>query len=258
MWGYKYQAKIDSVQNRAIRCFLGVHRFAPNHAIQGDMGWPSSSHRRKLDMCRLWNRLVTMPSSRLPYQVFMIESNMTGNRANNWAREMRKLFDDIELSDVYRLKRTCDLNLVSSSLKYIEEQEWESSRYNKPKLRYYNMVKAIFEPEEYVLSDISKRRRSLIAQLRSGILPLQVEVGRFRNISLCDRVCILCQNGSIEDEFHFVCECSAYSDLRVDMLRKIQNQIPDICTLDPLFQFTVIMADFQKNSSRLCTTSDGN
>ncbi len=34
--------KINTVQIRAIRYFLGNHRFSPNLAINGDMGWSSS------------------------------------------------------------------------------------------------------------------------------------------------------------------------------------------------------------------------
>ena len=34
-WGYKDYNDIDAVQNRTIRYFLGVHRFAPKVAING-------------------------------------------------------------------------------------------------------------------------------------------------------------------------------------------------------------------------------
>ena len=39
VWVFSKFSKIDTVQNRAIRLFLGVHRFASNDAINGDMGW---------------------------------------------------------------------------------------------------------------------------------------------------------------------------------------------------------------------------
>ena len=39
VWGYKPYVQIDNVQNRAMRFFLGVHRFTPNLAITGEMGW---------------------------------------------------------------------------------------------------------------------------------------------------------------------------------------------------------------------------
>ncbi len=38
VWGYCNLDKIDTVQNRALRLFLGVHKCAPNLSINADMG----------------------------------------------------------------------------------------------------------------------------------------------------------------------------------------------------------------------------
>ena len=46
--GFSKFDKIDTIQNRGIRLFLGAHKFVPNAAITGDMGWVSSSVRRKV------------------------------------------------------------------------------------------------------------------------------------------------------------------------------------------------------------------
>lgn len=32
-------SKVNGIQNWAICCFLGVHKFTPMLALQGDMGW---------------------------------------------------------------------------------------------------------------------------------------------------------------------------------------------------------------------------
>ena len=42
VWGYHKFEKINTIQKRAMRIFLGVHRFAPKLALEGDMGWMSS------------------------------------------------------------------------------------------------------------------------------------------------------------------------------------------------------------------------
>ncbi len=47
IWGYQSFGQIDAIQNRAICFYLGVHTFAPNLAINGDVVWISSSVRRK-------------------------------------------------------------------------------------------------------------------------------------------------------------------------------------------------------------------
>ena len=49
-----------------------------------------------------------------------------------------------------------------------------------------------------VTSRLSRSQRSLVAQLRAGILPLAIEVGRFKNIPEENRLCELCDLGEVE------------------------------------------------------------
>jgi hypothetical protein len=39
IWGFRNDQQIDNIQNRAIRYYLGVHRFTPVLALTGDTGW---------------------------------------------------------------------------------------------------------------------------------------------------------------------------------------------------------------------------
>ena len=68
---FKSYTEIDSVQNRAIRYFLGVHRFTPNFAIKGDIGWLSSSMRHWYYMIRMCNKVILMDDIRLTKRIFI-------------------------------------------------------------------------------------------------------------------------------------------------------------------------------------------
>ena len=59
-WGFKERRNSEAVQNRAIRCFLGIHKYFPSLAAQGDMGWIPGTIRRKCEMIRMWNRFNNM------------------------------------------------------------------------------------------------------------------------------------------------------------------------------------------------------
>ncbi len=63
--------------------------------------------------------------------------------------------------------------------------------------------------------------RSLTARI--GILPLHIETGRFRNVNVEEKVCQVCNNGDVENEFHFVSICNAYTTLRNAMYDKIND-----------------------------------
>ena len=70
IWGYGTFDNINAVQNRALRLFLGVHRFTSNLGINGDMGWVPSKIRRYVNIIRYWNRLINMDDTRLTKKVF--------------------------------------------------------------------------------------------------------------------------------------------------------------------------------------------
>jgi len=72
VWGYKTYQKCETIQNRAIRAFLGVHKHASNVAIQGDVGWFPTKLGRHLAMVRLWNRLINMPSDKTDKTCFLV------------------------------------------------------------------------------------------------------------------------------------------------------------------------------------------
>ena len=48
--GYCNSNKSESVQNKAIRVSLGVHKFASIDFLSGDMGWLPGKIRKKLSM----------------------------------------------------------------------------------------------------------------------------------------------------------------------------------------------------------------
>ncbi|ESO98409.1 hypothetical protein LOTGIDRAFT_159217 [Lottia gigantea] len=58
VWGFKQFPKIEQIQNRAIRYFLGLHRFTPKAALNGDMGWLPPHVKRWLNMLKMWNRII--------------------------------------------------------------------------------------------------------------------------------------------------------------------------------------------------------
>ena len=87
------------------------------------------------------------------------------------------------------------------------------------------MFKDIFEPETYIIKCVSRRRRSLMSQFRTGIIPLEIETGRYvpifdktskknRKRTANERICKLCRLNDIENEYHFLCVCPVYNSIR--------------------------------------------
>ena len=206
IWGAGKLLVSETVQNRAARFFLGVHRFSSNHAVNGDIGWEFCSVRRKKEMLRFWNRCLGLDDSRLTKNIFQYDYSRC---TRNWCSEIRKIFIDIDL--VENFDNLLPVNLESAQQRLHEKEctLWKNGCKNKPKLRSYVVMKENYETENYVKISMSRSKRSILAQFRTGTLPLMIEVGRFRGLQIADRQCLLCEEG-IEDEIHFLFHCAAF------------------------------------------------
>ena len=108
--------KIDTVQNRAIRLFLGVHKFAPNKAVTADMGWVSSRTRRHIEILRLWNRLVNMEPTRLTKQIFMWDKGF----GRGWCKNVRDIMSEIDCTEHFTHNVAVDLASARTYLHNIQ------------------------------------------------------------------------------------------------------------------------------------------
>ena len=222
-WGFKNYAQIDSIQNKAIRIFLGVHRFAPLAAINGDIGWTNSRTRRHISILRLWNRIVQMEEDRLPRIVLNWDRSF--NR-NNWSSELKAVLRTIE-QDVFNNFQIVNILSAWSMLHEKHCLEWKQEIDNKPKLRTYRIFKNNFEAEPYVISFLSRGTRSCIAQFRCGILPLAIETGRWSGLQYDNRICKICNGTEVENEYHFIFHCNFYDRQRDDFYRTASQVMPE-------------------------------
>ncbi len=199
-----------------MKTFLGVHKFAPNPGVLGDMGWTPSCIRRKICILRYWNRLITMNNSRLTKSVFNTDYNSNGT----WCNYVKTIFKQCDKYEIYLNRKTCDLASIKEKLLSLYISEWKTKIQQMPKLRTYRQLKENFETEYYVRINLTRSQRSLIAQLRLGILPLELETGRFRNINVEQRFCPFCKD-QVEDETHFIFVCPKYDCHRRSFLAAI-------------------------------------
>ena len=102
--------------------------------------------------------------------------------------------------------------------------------------------------------DITKYQRSIFAQFRCGILPLEIEVGRYRDIALPHRICQVC-NEAVEDEIHFLLECPAYSAPRSKLFEKANVIENNFSTLNEFEKFTILVSNLQKPVIKYLTNS---
>jgi len=237
VWGHVNGNCINSIQNRAMRFYLGVHKFSPNLALCGDLGWLTPKLSRYIGRVRLWNRLLAMDEGRLTRKIFEWDYDLS---KANWSSGMKSLFKELG-SEVFDQKVGYDMSNIIEPLKKLMLDRWKKEVVKKPKLRTYIKFKHDIETESYVKQNMSRQARSLFAQFRHGILPLKIETGRFKNLDVEERVCELCQLGVVESEIHFLCKCPLYDNIRAALFAKCNEATPNFLTLDDDAKFVHLM-----------------
>ena len=107
-----------------------------------------------------------------------------------------------------------DLDAVQSRLKRLDGEKWWLAAADMQKLRTF---KEIFDDQDYkgiVYTPLTRRQRSLVIELKIGILSLGLEKGRFTNVPLEYRLCLICDDDLLDNEYHFLLYCEALVETR--------------------------------------------
>ena len=217
-----------------MRSFLGTGKQTSLVTIEGDMGWLPVQIRHRIEMLRLWFRLCSLPDDRLTKCIFLYDYKQSCRRKNNWCSSIKSILEDCDMEYFFRNIDLC-ANLSPIAVKTVlgdaKKTLWRKYKYNfwapeiarQPKLRTYRKFKTTFKTEDYVKLNLSRANRSMLSRMRNGTYPLNIELGRYRNLPVEKRLCINCNTGAVESEIHFLCECNNYKELRNNLYSKIEN-----------------------------------
>ena len=111
-----------------------------------------------------------------------------------------------------------------------------------PKLELYKNIKNGFHFETYLDLVKDSRYRNAITKIRSSSHPLEIERGRYTKPKTprSNRLCSRCK--VIEDERHFILDCTLYKKERHIFLCKVSNKNPMFPALTTEEKFVYLLA----------------
>ena len=104
---------------------------------------------------------------------------------------MCNLFKLMNIDNVFYNRNVCDKLVYLDKIKCLIQEECFRSLEGLPKLRTYTRFNYSFATENYIYNSMSRSQRSLIAQLRCGVPPIAIEICRYTNKAVQDRLCTL-------------------------------------------------------------------
>ena len=194
-------------------------------------------------MC-YYKRLQGMPENSLVKRVFYEPTNLDDMGFKTCVPSVSELVSRYNMSldsepNVNVFKQKCQQAL---NQKCISDWQFEINDESKhPILKIYKIFKSEFKFEPYL--DIVKNRKYRIAvsKLRASSHMLEIERGRHTRpvTPVENRRCPECN--VIENELHFVLECTINQDERLELFDKIRNMDSYFSALHPVNKFVYLM-----------------
>ena len=107
---------------------------------------------------------------------------------------------------------------------------WRHSLERSKKLEFYKVFKDEYFTSDYLnqLRNFNERRN--LVKFRVSNHKLMIELGRYQTDHMPreTRLCPLCKSNQVENETHFLLQCSKYSLRRQTFFNRINEIIPDI------------------------------
>jgi hypothetical protein len=203
--------------------------------VRGEMGWWTLEARRDQLRLGFWRRLVLMDDSRLTKQMY----RACRERGGAWAKTTKETLDKLGLGDRWETEDVPKAkvewkNVCKEALHLREERNWRAELEASPKLETYRIFKTDLELEPYLQQQefdlLARVKRWGLARIRTGSNELQVDKGRQirPRVPRHERVCLVCNNGTVEDEAHFLLQCEAYARPRSTLQATIRGRGTDV------------------------------
>lgn len=189
-------------------------------------------------------RLKSMPESRTLHQIFTeVElGNITCNWWDNVSNTIAKLGINTNI-DFNNTQEVNKLQKESVDAVYCHYQEHFFNTLHdasRSKLRNYKQFKTNYVYEPYLDIINSPYLRRDYTRLRLGAHNLAIESGRWKKIEASDRICPVCTNG-VENEIHFLLECSSYIHQRKVLDNQIQQLLKNYQMLSKIDKFVLLL-----------------
>ena len=162
----------------------------------------------------------------------MLSDIQATNTIVNWASLLRNVLSSLGFNEAWLSQgvgnESIFVNLVNQRLTDQIVQNWQSRLENSSRALLYSQI-ATFRFQPYLETFNCTKFCNAITRLRVSSHRLAIETGRWQrpaSIPITERKCRTC--GILEDEYHFVLECTLYKELREKFIPKYFWQRPNM------------------------------
>ena len=238
IWGEKEYEEFEKLQLEMGKRILRCGSRTTDEVVRGELGWERQKARRDEMRLRYWGKIVRMTDDRIVKTIYktsrerldreerQIANGESVELTKTWCKYTRDLLQKLNLEEEWRTEEVGDEDewneKVREHIHEFEQIKWRTQCLLKPKLRTYVTLKKELKVEPF-LGVYHRGGTPELVKMRGGTNRLRIEQGRYTKEKLEERVCLLCNNGRVEDEKHFMLDCVTYEDLRTKMWSSVEE-----------------------------------
>jgi hypothetical protein len=214
IWGFEKHNAIEKVHLRFLKYVLGLKKSTPNVMVYGETGRVPICITTKIRCVNYWLKVVSSKHNSLRAKMYSCLLELYRNDTFNspWLLHVRDILNECGLSYVWLLQgeEINDVWLKKCLQRILFDQfvtTWRSDMDNSSKCDHYRNFKAELVIEPY-LSLVPRNVYKVILKLRTSNHHLPIETGRYSNIDRRLRICQICTDRKVGDEYHYLFECS--------------------------------------------------
>ena len=244
VWGFTKSKDLAQIHLKYCKWILGVKNRTCNAAVYGELGRYPIYISRYVQIIKYWLKL--MDTDNIILQRVCQDAKHRLNRGfKEWLHNVQHLLSMHGFS--YAFDNPQNLNVKTFPQQFKQrlidcfQQKWNADLSKNEVLKpVYLYLKQNISYEPYLNIVNSYKARVCLTKLRISAHNLNIEwlrYGRDRK-PRSERLCYLCNNGDIEDEFHFVLKCSKFQNLRRQFIKKYYYKKPSMFKFVSLLRTT--------------------
>ncbi len=243
--------KLSVFQRNYFRRALHVRDKTPNNAVYGDLAIHPLDIILRNNVIKYLHHVINLPETSPVKWVYHELDILYHGQFDNWVKKAHGIYSEHPASIEHDINSFANLsnNKMKTMVKKSSIDNFEKSWFTdindvnkQPKLRTYRKFKNKFCFEPY-LNLYSVSLRTAISRFRLSAHHLAIETGRHTKpfTPAEKRLCLVCNNGFVQDEMHHLLICAPLEVYRKPLLECASENIPKFNVLSASEKFDEIM-----------------
>ena len=217
IWGCSKRVAIERIHTLFLKSVLQVKTTTQNDFVYTECGRIDLYSIGVVNMIKYWFKVINASEHKYINSVYktMVQDIELRPRSTNWAMYVKNILTQLGFYHVWLNQGVENIPLFISLFRQRVRdtfiQALEGRVNDSSRALFYKSIMN-FNFQKYLTCVNIPKYRIALSKLRLSSHRLNIEVGRWNNTPVNERLCTICN--VLEDEYHFIFECQRYIDLR--------------------------------------------